>query len=118
MRAEFDTQSMRSFRNYLIKSNAEHHKKILASKDSYSLSMFRDLLFHVQEHRFSIPKIKDSLDTLGLYFCGFQNDKITSLFKAQNPAPDDLYNLEIWNEFEYSQPDTFAGMYQFWCQKS
>jgi len=33
--------------------------------DFFSLSECRDLLFHVQEHRFTIPQSGDALDALG-----------------------------------------------------
>ena len=49
---------MRSFRDMLIASDKHHHKQILKSSDFYSLSELRDLLFHVEEHRFTIPKYK------------------------------------------------------------
>lgn len=26
-------------------------------------------------------------------------------------------NLAAWHDFEVAHPDTFKGMYQFWCQK-
>jgi hypothetical protein len=29
-----------------------------------------------------------------------------------------MTNLDHWRQFETGQPDTFAGMYQFWVQKS
>jgi hypothetical protein len=32
----------------------------------------RDLLFHVQEHRFSLPQIGATLEELGLDFVGFE----------------------------------------------
>ena len=112
-----DRSVMKSFRNELIQSNEVSLMKISSIMDFYSLSEFRDLLFHVKEHRFTIPKIKDALDSLGLSFCGFQSDSIIRNFKAKNFELNDLYNLNLWNEFETSWPDTFIVMYQFWCQK-
>ncbi|SVD96426.1 uncharacterized protein METZ01_LOCUS449280, partial [marine metagenome] len=50
---------MKSFRKIIVDSKEEHHNLIALPSDFYSLSEFRDLLFHVQEHRFTIPKIKD-----------------------------------------------------------
>ena len=66
---------MKSFRKNIINSDKDYHKKILAFPDFYSLSELRDLLFHVQEHRFTIPQIKECLSSLGLKFCGFENKK-------------------------------------------
>ena len=86
-------------------------------QDFYSTSELRDLVFHVQEHFFSIPKISDYLDRLGLTFCGFESVKINKLFKEKYPDHEKLYDLNYWNDFEIQYPDTFLGMYQFWCQK-
>ena len=112
-----DDFSMKSFRTELINSDQQHHKKILSTPDFYSLSMLRDLLFHVQEHRFTISQIKDCLTELGLEFCGFEAENKVKQFKLSNIGSDDLFDLDKWNTFEQDYPDTFMGMYQFWCQK-
>lgn len=108
---------MKRFRISLINSDKAHHKKVLTSKDFYSLSAFRDLLLHVREHQFSIPQIKTCLDELGLKFCGFSDDRILGRFEQSNTGPDDFFDLDKWHAYEESYPDTFSGMYQFWCQK-
>ena len=108
---------MKSFRTSIIKSNKDYHKLLLNSDDFYSLSTLKDLLFHVQEHRFTIAQIKDHLDELGLKFCGFESDKLLPEFKRTNNHAGDLYDLDKWQTFEESTPYAFAGMYQFWCQK-
>ena len=100
-----------------IKSNKNHHKEILKFSDFYSLSEFRDLLFHVQEHRFTIPLIKSNLDKLGLKFCGFEGPQIVAHFTRTNKNKDNSHDLDKWQEYETANPNTFAGMYQFWCQK-
>jgi len=112
-----DNFSMKSFRTDVIHSDQKHHKKILSSHDFYSLSMLRDLLFHVQEYQFTIPQIKYSLNELRMEFCGFENDRIINSFKCSYANPNDIYDLEKWNSFEHDNPRAFAGMYQFWCQK-
>jgi SAM-dependent methyltransferase len=108
---------MKLFRLNIMNSKKNHHMQILNSNDFYSLSEFRDLLFHVQEHRFTIPEIKESLFNLGLKFCGFDSEKQISEFKLDNINKEDLYNLDKWHVFEKANSRAFAGMYQFWCQK-
>ena len=76
-----------------------------------------DLMFHVQEHHFTIPQIKNSLDDLGLKFCGFEVTGIDSRFKEFHGEESDPRDLESWHEFEESNPHAFTGMYQFCCQK-
>ena len=108
---------MKYFRDMIINSDKEHHKVISTSPDFYNLSTLRDLLFHVQEQRFTIPQIKECLFELGLVFCGFKASKIIQHFKVSYPHPEDAYDLDKWQAYEESNPRVFAGMYQFWCQK-
>ena len=75
------------------------------------------MLFHVQEHRFTISKIKKYLDKLGLIFLGFEDQLVKENFKINYNDKNDLFNLNKWEEYEKSNPRTFAGMYQFWCKK-
>jgi 2-polyprenyl-3-methyl-5-hydroxy-6-metoxy-1,4-benzoquinol methylase/tetratricopeptide (TPR) repeat protein len=114
---ESSHDAMKSFRNKIVNSKEEHHKWIVMSSDFYSMSTFRDLLFHVQEHRFTLPQIEASLTQLGLMFCGFEHPAIIQKFQLRNSAENALYDLEKWDAFEKENPRVFAGMYQFWCQK-
>ena len=108
---------IKSFRNMVMRSSKNHHKKIRRVSDFYSLSTLKDLLFHVQEHRFTIPEIQSYLNELGLHFCGFESDRIVSHFKLSNTKPNDHYDLYKWQAYEQANPTAFEGMYQFWCQK-
>jgi tetratricopeptide (TPR) repeat protein len=110
-------EAIKSFRTMMINSNQKHHKAILNSPDFYSLSELKDLLFHVQEHRFTIPRIKEYLSESGLKFCGFESEKIVSHFKLINAGADDPFDLDKWQAYEEVNPSTFSEMYQFWCQK-
>jgi tetratricopeptide (TPR) repeat protein/SAM-dependent methyltransferase len=110
-------EAMKLFRSNINNPNEQHHKNIRSSDDFYSLSELRDLLFHVQEHRFTIPEIKDCLTELGLKFCGFESGEIVRRFKLTNTGTDDPYDLDKWDLYEKDNPNSFAGMYQFWCQK-
>jgi len=108
--------AMRSFRDHIVSSKKIHHKLIISSSDIYSMSTFRDLLFHVQEHRFSIPQIKDCLERLGLIFCGFEHHNMSTFYKEF--SKNDVYCLDKWDEYEKDNPKTFVEMYQFWCQRA
>ena len=108
---------MKSFRDTIIQSKRDHHKQVLKFSDFYSLSELKDLLFHVQEHRFTIPQIKDFLNELGLKFCGFESKRIVSHFTQTYKNKDDSYDLDEWQSYEKANTTAFAGMYQFWCQK-
>jgi hypothetical protein len=108
---------MKSFRKVVVDSKEEHHNLVSLSPDFYSMSSFRDLLFHVQEHRFTIPKIKDCLAQLGLTFCGFEAERTVRKFKLEYLSENAVYDLDKWDAFERENPREFGGMYQFWCQK-
>ena len=108
---------IREFRRSLAESNDENHQLLTKSIDFFSLSTLRDLIFHVQEHRFTLPQIKNCLDELGLKFCGFENKDAISSFRELHGQEANIYDLALWHKFEESNPSTFIGMYQFWCQK-
>ena len=108
---------IRNFRQHLAESHDKTHQLLTTSSDFFSLSMLRDSIFHVQEHRFTLPQIKNCLDELELKFCGFEVKGISSQFKDFHGKASDIHDLVLWQEFEESNPHAFAGMYQFWCQK-
>jgi hypothetical protein len=108
---------IRKFRQSLAESHDENHQLLTTASDFFSLSMLRDLIFHVQEHRFTLPQIKNSLDELGLKFCGFEVQGIDFRFREFHGEASDIRDLVLWHEFEESNPHAFAGMYQFWCQR-
>lgn len=88
------------------------------SADFYNTSNCRDLLFHVQEHRFTLPQIKTFLAENGLELLGFEIDADV-LQRYRSQFPDDLActDLDHWHVFEQQNPHTFARMYQFVVQK-
>src|SRR5690606_31045778 len=63
---------IRRLRRDILDLPGDHGLAPLRGKrDFYNTSECRDLLFHVQEHRFTIPQIRKALDELGLRFLGF-----------------------------------------------
>ena len=108
---------IRKYRQSLAESYDENHRLLTTSSDFYSLSTLRDLIFHVQEHRFNLQQIKNCLNELGLKFCGFSNQGVVANFREINGNEADIYDLQLWHRYEEKNPRTFAGMYQFWCQK-
>ena len=86
--------------------------------DFYYTSGCRDLIFHVQEHRFSIARIAELLPQLGLKFLGFEtNGEIRQRYDALFPHDGSRVDLLCWEKFEDIYPATFLTMYQFWCQQ-
>jgi 2-polyprenyl-3-methyl-5-hydroxy-6-metoxy-1,4-benzoquinol methylase len=91
---------------------------VLQSGDFYNTSNCRDLLFHVQEHRFTLPQIKAFLAENGLELLGFEHDAgVLQRYRAQFPDDPAATNLDHWHVFEQQNPHIFARMYQFIVQK-
>ena len=94
--------------------------KLCNTKDFFNISECRDLLFHVQEHRFTLPKIEAALTALKLKFLGFEmgDQRVLRAFGKTQFGGDGQPSISKWHEFELENPDTFRGMYQFWCRKA
>ncbi len=113
------SEDIRNFRDQITKQNEDPLlHKVINNFDFYSTSGTRDLIFHVQEHRFTIPEISQILKNFNLEFLGFTlrpivKDKYFQFF------PDDKSNLSLenWSRFEVDNPEIFKGMYQFWVKK-
>ena len=113
------TEDIRNFRESIFKEKDEKlHQKIFYNNDFYSISMARDLMFHVQEHCFTIPEISNMLKKLNLEFLGFRNPLIKTKFSKSFPNDEKNISLDNWNKFELNNQDVFANMYQFWVRKA
>jgi SAM-dependent methyltransferase len=113
-------QEIRVMRQALLASTGEVPglDSVVRCSDFYSASGCRDLLLHVQEHRFTLPQLGAALRDLGLEFLGFElpAPEVGARYLARFPSNPAMDNLENWHAFEQSEPDTFFGMYQFWVR--
>ena len=112
-----DPQGMRAARAAILALPADPPARSVAdSIDFHSLSGCRDLLFHVQEHRYTLEQIEAILADLGLEFLGFEFEFAAPRLEYLREFPHDpaATSLANWARFEVRHPDTFAGMYQFW----
>jgi hypothetical protein len=88
------------------------------SSDFYTINECRDLLFHAQELRMTLPQIKSFLIANTAQFAGFVIDPaILQRFSARFPQPTAPLDLDCWHSFETEEPNTFVGMYQFLVRK-
>jgi len=86
--------------------------------DLFTISGFRDLLFHVQEHPVTLTEIESFLEENDLAFLGFDiSADVLQSYRSRFPQDRAATNLTQWQTFENENPDTFVGMYQFWIQK-
>ena len=80
--------------------------------DFFSLSECNDLLFHIQEHRYTFPLIQEMADRHGLapYCVGLLPHRKKDFLDM---FPDgDLANLSQMAQFEDKYPEAFAEMYK------
>jgi tetratricopeptide (TPR) repeat protein len=119
MRIPGTASAIREFRQAIMTEPGLSELRGLASMtaDFFSMGGIRDLIFHVQEHRFDLRRIKTCLDELGLKFGGFllADRQAVRNFHKQNPARAQWLDLDCWAEFEAQHPNSFYRMYQFYC---
>ena len=91
-------------------------QKLNYNYDFYSTSNVRDLIFHVQEHRYTLPQIIKLLRKYNLKFLGFTNSSNKKEYAKHFPNDLKCTSLENWHNFEINNPDIFKQMYQFWVK--
>jgi 2-polyprenyl-3-methyl-5-hydroxy-6-metoxy-1,4-benzoquinol methylase/tetratricopeptide (TPR) repeat protein len=112
-------EGIRAFRHDVMSQPKDHPlRDITTSGDFYSTSTCRDLVFHIQETRYTPLQIKALLDDHGLEFLFFSlGPLVMNEFQKMFPKPEDAADLACWDEFEVRFPKTFAGMMQFYVRK-
>ncbi len=112
------SDEIRRFRRDLIAAERSKMRDgVLGCADFFTISACRDLLFHAQEHRMTIPRIKAFIEENRLSFLGFELDQPQRLHYAAR-FPDDraMTDLDNWHVYEQENPYAFLRMYQFWVQ--
>ena len=106
-------------RQLIIEEKKNLAFKTFISPDFYSTSTIKDLLFHTQEHRFTLPEILKILKDLDLEFVGFHFSNLTTKSRYLSSFPNDKKSISLnnWHQFEIDNPSIFSSMYQFWVKK-
>ncbi|WAC61177.1 class I SAM-dependent methyltransferase [Brevundimonas sp. SL130] len=109
---------IRAFRAHVLAlPDGEPLATLKDSADFYSLSGCRDLVFHVQEHRYTPPQLGELIAGAGLRLVGFEaSPEARAAFAGAFGRADPL-DLGLWDQLEARRPDLFAGMYHLWAQK-
>jgi 2-polyprenyl-3-methyl-5-hydroxy-6-metoxy-1,4-benzoquinol methylase len=81
--------------------------------DFYTTSNCRDLLFHVQEHRYTLLEIQNMFDELDLELLCLEVNDVATLrnYKSQYPDDSAAISLKNWHKYEIENPDLFSKMY-------
>lgn len=92
--------------------------EVMRTRDFYSMSPIRDLVFHIQETAYTIPELEKMMERLELEFDGFKsNPVIQAAYRARFPDDPAMTSFANWNVFEHENPQTFIGMYRIFCHK-
>ncbi len=120
-------EGLREFRKRVMTGKLRRLRQLTEWEDFWSASLLRDLCFHVQEHRFTIQKLRAFLEGSGLRFIGFEATAGAAA-RAVDGGPFELYrsrfwssdramtDLANWEQLEREKSQLFAG-YAFVCQK-
>jgi SAM-dependent methyltransferase len=95
-------------------------QRLAVSYDFYSLSSCRDLLFHVQEHTFSLLQVNDLLRECGLSVLKVDVKSLAHALAYRQRFPEDpaATKLENWHALELDHPTMFGGLYPLWlCRR-
>ena len=110
-------EGIRGFRRDVVDGDETRLEGLLRSPDFYTVSSCRDLVFHVHERRFTIPKVGGALAGAGLRLLGFEASReARARYRRGFPGDPHLRSLESLAEFERAYPEAFAGMYLLWAE--
>ena len=116
---DVNEQEIKIIRHAIMESGIIEGKEgITKSDDFYSLSGTVDLLFNEYEKHFTPLTIKQLCHDFQLQWLGFSNlsQKVKVDFAMFHGKSSNILNLKQWDEFEEAYPNTFASMFQFYCQ--
>ena len=112
-------EDIKDFREDVFSGKIEQISNLMNWGSFYTMSECRDLCFHAQEHRFTINRLRETLQSNELRFLGFLlQQPVRSLYQKYFPEDKKQTNLQNWAKFEEKHPNTFGAMYQFWVSKT
>jgi SAM-dependent methyltransferase/cytochrome c-type biogenesis protein CcmH/NrfG len=113
-------EAIRSLRQEVLGADKQSVLRgLVRSRDFFSMSECRDLLFHVQEHQFDLPQIVGMLEAAGLTVLGLSKEIERSAMLAYRELfPEDRARTDLlrWHAVEERHPALFRGMYRVWCR--
>lgn len=115
---QLSDDEIKLYRQAILLDDDQQRKTLIESPDFMSMSGIKDLVFHNYEIQFSPLEIKNLCNEFDLKWIGFSGLSAKTLERFHNMfgISADATNLEQWEVFEIEYPNTFTGMYQFYCQ--
>ncbi len=113
-----DPDGIRRCRADIMATDDALLKSVTQWEDFFTIGECRDLLFHVQEHRITLPQIKTFVAANNVEFSGFiPVPSQLRTFAERFADRSALLDLDCWHTLETENPGLFAAMYQFWVRK-
>ena len=105
------TEGINELRNIIRALPRDHPAApVVNSRDFGTRAGCRDLLFHVQEHNFTIPELVELVEAAGLKILSWGPS--TSVTKLESMGYPNTTDWRIWHEAELKRPGLFSnGMY-------
>jgi Tfp pilus assembly protein PilF/SAM-dependent methyltransferase len=89
------------------------------ASDFWTTSDCRDLVFHVNEHRFTLPEVGQMLADAGLEFLGLQFGHAAdrTRFLAEHPDAGAIQDVTALHRHESDHPEVFGDTYRIWARR-
>lgn len=88
-------------------------------RDFHATNECRDLLFHVEEHRYTLPQVQALLGEAGLHVTAVAAPAaVRRGYVTRFPDDPAMTDLSHWDAFETDHPDIFAGMILLWVARA
>ncbi len=114
-------QGIREFRASVIARPGDDPVRVWLTRsyDFYSLSQCRDLVFHVQEHTFTLLEIADIARAfdLSVIHLDIPSPVHLAAYRDRFPGDPEATNLANWHRLEELTPSMFVGMYSLWLRR-
>lgn len=106
-------------RDLMLRKKPELEAVMSPASDFWTTSDCRDLLFHVNEHRFTLPQISDMLRAAELAFLGveFGNETDRTRFLSALDSPMAVQDANALHRYEVEHPEVFGDTYRVWARR-
>lgn len=113
------TEDIRRCRQDLMAKNTDSPLgRVVRLRDFHATEECRDLLFHVEEHRYTFPQVQTLAEGAGLRVTEVAApDAARREYSKRFPDDPAMTDLARWDACEADHPDTFAGMYLLWVAR-
>lgn len=110
---------IRRLRREIIDDDNSPFREVCTSRDFFTMSETRDLVFHIQEKTYTMIELKEIMEGLGLELMRLKlhSREIVKTFKERFPDDPAMTGFENWDKYEDEFPRVFGGMYKLVCRR-